>query len=519
MAEQEIRPLSLRDFLATLFKRKRLITVLFMLGVIGVTAGVYMWPKTYEATAKILVKLGRENIAISTLSESAQSKVMTSLQVRIEDINSEIEILRNRSLVEQLIEKLGMDFLVPKGPRKWYQKIKDEVITAIKETLYYLKLKKKLTPYEELVLGVTNNLEVEQIPRSDIILVTFYWGDPEIARQAVETLIELFFESHIDIHKTSEDFTFLQQQVNLTSGRLEELETRLEDLKLNEGIISYMDQQRLLLQNKADLEEAKKLVETELAGAHSEIEEYGKELSAESEVVKIDSQFDRNPILDPLKTKLLNLELEKAKLENKFLPNSRPIVEIKKDIEKVKAKLGSEQERVAGIVTMGINQVYETTRKGLIQTRVRLSSLREKKDILERQLKWYDDNLKRLSYSETELNRLDRLIGIESGNYKLYRKRLEEARVSNLLDAKRVINVTVIEKPVATYFPIKPKKLKIIGIGILISLVVGIAMAILFDYLDHTLHTTEEVDRYVGLRVLASIPEGTKDLPLPGEKP
>lgn len=123
----------------------------------------------------------------------------------------------------------------------------------------------------------------------------------------------------------------------------------------------------------------------------------------------------------------------------------------------MKAKLEIEQERVAGIVTMGVNQIYESTRKGLIQTRVRLGSLREKKDILERQLKWYDDNLKRLSFSEMELKRLDRLIGIESGNYKLYRKRLEEARVSNLLDARRVVNVKVIEQPVATYFPIKPK--------------------------------------------------------------
>ncbi len=518
MEKQELRPISLRDFLSTLFKRKKLVIVLFMVGVIGVTAGVYLWPKTYEATAKILVKLGRENISISTLSESAQSKVMTSLQVRIEDINSEVEILRNRNLVEQLIKKLGMDFLVPKGPRKWYQKIKDDLITGIKELLYYLKLTKRLTPYEQLVLGVTKNLMVEQIPRSDIILVTFHWGDPEIARQAVETLIELFLESHIEIHKTSEDFTFLQQQVNLTGGRLEELEARLEELKQDEGIVSYMDQQRLLLKNRADLETAKKLVETELVGARSEIEEFAKELDTESEVVQIDSQFDRNPILDPLKTKLLNLELEKAKLENKFLPNSRPITEIKKEIEKVKEKLTNEQERVSGIVTMGINQVYESTRKGLIQTRVRLSSLREKKDILERQLLWYDNNLKRLSFSETELKRLDRLIGIESGNYKLYRKRLEEARVSNLLDARRVVNVKVIESPLATYFPIKPKKLKIIGIGILISLIVSIAMAILFDYLDHTLHTNEEVDRYVGLRVLTSITEGNHSLPLPGEK-
>ncbi len=518
MENQEVRPLSLRDFLATLFKRKRLITVIFLLGVIGVTVGVYMWPKTYEASAKILVKLGRENIAISTLSESAQSKVMTSLQVRIEDINSEIEILVKRELIEKLIDKLGMDFLAPKGVRKWYQKIKDAVINGIKELMYMLKLKKRLTPYEQLVLGLSESLMVEQIVRSDIIKVTLQWGDPEIARVAVETLLELYLESHIDIHKTSEDFTFLQQQVNHTRDQLEDHENRLEELKLNEGIVSYPDQQRLLLERRAELEVAKKLVETELVGARSEIEEYTKELSEESEVVKLDSKFNRNPILDPLKTKLLNLELKKAQLENKFLKDSRPIVDIEKDILKVKAKLASEQERVTGVVTMGVNKIYESTRKGLINTRVRLSSLREKKDILERQLLWYDEKLKRLSYSETELKRLDRLIEIEGGNYRLYRKRLEEARMANLLDDRRVVNVTVIERPVATFFPIKPKKLKVIGIGILLSLVTGIALALLLDYLDHTLHTTEEVDRYVGLRVLASIPEGVKGLKTNGGK-
>lgn len=84
--------------------------------------------------------------------------------MRIEDINSEIEILRKRELVEQLIENLGMDFLVPKGPRKWYQKLKDDIIDGIKEALYYLKLVKRLTPYEQLVLGITKTLTWSRSP-------------------------------------------------------------------------------------------------------------------------------------------------------------------------------------------------------------------------------------------------------------------------------------------------------------------------------------------------------------------
>ena len=42
--------------------------------------------------------------------------------------------------------------------------------------------------------------------------------------------------------------------------------------------------------------------------------------------------------------------------------------------------------------------------------------------------------------------------------------------------------------------------------GALLGLVVGVALAFLLDYLDDTLETVEDVDRYLGLPVLGSIP-------------
>ncbi len=508
----------MRDFLSTLFKRKGLILTLFFTGIIAVTAGVYIWPETYEAEAKILVKLGRENISVSNLAPSAQTQVMASLQVRAEDINSEIGILQNRQAIEKLVDTLGIDYLAPKVDKPLIYQIRDKIMNAIKEALYYLKLKKRLPLHEKLVLTIAKNLNVEQIQRSDIIGVTFQWSNPEVAREVVRVLIDLFLQNHITAHKTSEDFSFLQQQVSVASERLNDLEGRLEELKFDENIISFPDQQRLLLERKAELEALKKKVETDMVGARKELEEYSKELASESEVVKLDSKYNRNPILDPLKMKLLDLELDKRKLENKFKKGSPPLVAIENEIKKVKARLAAERASVTGVVTMGVNAVYEKTKSGLIQTRVRMAALKEKHDAITKQMKWYDAKLKRLSFSETELKRLDRLIEIETGNYKLYRKRLEEARVSNLLDARRVVNVKIIDPPSASMVPTKPNKLMVIGLGILLSLITGIALAILFDYMDHTIETAEDVDRHLGLRVLSSIPEGANRLHIAGDK-
>lgn len=502
-----------------MFKRRGIIFLIFFSAVFMITAGVFLWPETYEARAKILVKIGRENISISSLAPSAQQQVVASLQVRPEDINSEIEILKNRFIIEKLVNKLGSKFLYPQEeePETFFRKIKYKLkqgIPEVKDTLfrflYFADLKKELSPVEKAELEIVDNLEVEQIRKSDVIEARFRWHNPEIAQVVLKELINFFMERHLEVHKVSEDYSFLKEQVDITGARLKDLENQLERLKSDEGIISYLDQQKLLLENKAKMESDLKWAQTELAETARVVHEFKKQLSYESEVVKLKSQVKRNPILEPLKIKLLELELEKRKLATKYLKNSRPIRAVDNELKKVRNRLEKENANVTGIVTTGLNTVYEETKKGLMQAEVRLAALREKKKALQRHLNWYQRELRKLSGYDIELRRFDRLIQIENGSHKLYRKRLEEARVTNLLDSKRIMNVKLIEPPRAALIPVQPRKLPIIGIGMLLSLFSGIGIAFLFEYLDHAIYTAEDVDRLIGVPVLASFPEGEK---------
>ena len=115
--------------------------------------------------------------------------------------------------------------------------------------------------------------------------------------------------------------------------------------------------------------------------------------------------------------------------------------------------------------------------------------------------------MNRLNTFDTKLKRLNRQIQLDEQNYSLYRKKLEEAKTTETLDNERVVNVRVIDPATASYVPVKPRKLMIMGLSILLSLVFGIAIAFISELVQHTVNTVEDVNRYLNLPVLATVEE------------
>ncbi|KKK68143.1 hypothetical protein LCGC14_2947050, partial [marine sediment metagenome] len=99
----EIRRSSLRDFLHVLFKRKSQIILFFFVTVFTVAVGTFVIKPTYEAKTQLLVKMGRENLYVPP---SGGNNPIISFN-RDDQINSEIELLKSRSLAETVVASLG----------------------------------------------------------------------------------------------------------------------------------------------------------------------------------------------------------------------------------------------------------------------------------------------------------------------------------------------------------------------------------------------------------------------------
>ncbi len=441
---------SMRDLFDVLFRHKLKILIVFFAMFMTALAGVYVLPEKYEATASLLVKLGRENITIPTVSSSAQNQVVT-MGLRKEDINTEIGLLHNRFIIEKTVQKLKTDFFYPaqERPKEFFKKMKyylkqavKQVRTQVYEFLYLMDLKKRLSPYEEAIIGIDKGLKVEQIKDSDVINITLRWFDPNIARITVDTLLSFYMEHHLEAHMASGGYEFLKAQVEITRSKLNEAEDELQNIEDQGNITVYEKQRKDLLEQLTSFIFSLKNTQSEILKAKAAI-----------------------------------------------------------------AELKNQMSSLLKSITPGFSLSYKEAERNLMLQEVELKSLEAERTKLVQHIESYRKELESLNTYKTKLRRLERQIRINEENYQLFRKKLEEARISEVLDAERIVNVKIIDPASGTFVPVRPRKLLITGAGFIVSLIFGISVAFLAEYLDHSIKTVEDVVAYIDLPVLATITE------------
>jgi uncharacterized protein involved in exopolysaccharide biosynthesis len=106
-----------------------------------------------------------------------------------------------------------------------------------------------------------------------------------------------------------------------------------------------------------------------------------------------------------------------------------------------------------------------------------------------------------------EFNNLQQRIKIDRQNYQLYLTRFEESRISKAMNVEKISNVSLIDPGKPPLDPISPKILLNIVLSILVGGIGSLVMAFLWQYLDDKLEQEGDIEKFLGLPVLASIPE------------
>ena len=206
----EFRQSSLRDFLHVIFKRKNQVLLFFAVTVCTVVVGTFVTRPTYEAKAQILVKMGRENLYIPPNTTNSQIINYN----RDDQVNSEIELLKSRSLAEKVIKVLGP------------------------ETIY------KNLDHKNTVLTFQKSLSVEGIKKSDVIEVSFKHKDPQTAALVVNTLANAYLDEHLLVHKNPQSYNFFEDQSQVLKTKLEQSEAAVETFKKQNRVTALDEQQK-----------------------------------------------------------------------------------------------------------------------------------------------------------------------------------------------------------------------------------------------------------------------------------
>jgi len=491
-ASETIRP-SLRDFLYIVFKRKIQIFTFFCSTVFVVTLITLLWKPIYEASSQILVKVGRENVYVP-----AGGNMNPVVRVdREEQRNSEIEILKGRSLAKEVVKAIG--------PKVIYKDL------SVKESGTRGALE-NANPREMLLNKATqilqNELEIKGIKKANVIEVSFKHHNPRMAATVVNGLVKFFLDRHLEVHKNPHSHKFFKEQSQAYKERLRNTENSLQALKAEHDITSLDEERKLYLTQAANLKDDLNRTiaqETETKGRITQIQ---RQLTTTSKTITQGREVDQNPyLINTLEARLVELELKEKELISKYTDQNRLVRNVRGKIRIVEKKLKEQEGKHYGKTLFGPNTIYQRLQEALFQNRADLAAFSDKKIIQSAQLAEYRNKSKKLNQIELALRRLRNQLDVDQENYRLYLTRFEESRISNAMDAEKIANISVFEPAFPPLNPISPNVRLNLALGVFLGMFGGIFLAFFMEYLDDSLDRPEDVERHLDLPVLVSIPE------------
>jgi uncharacterized protein involved in exopolysaccharide biosynthesis len=468
----------LRDLLTLLFKHKAKIVAMFFLSVFTGLFLSFLLPPVYEAKTNLLVKIGREYVSRPDLGEG---RTLMSLEQQ-EVINSEIQILSNRELIEKVINRLTVEYLYPdlvKHPSK------------------------KMTPLGSAILKFEKSLKVDAVRKSNVIQVAYQHKDPKVALKALNLLIDLFKEKHLEVFSETPS-SFLESQMAVYREKLKDSENRMESFKQENQVVSLDEQKSLLLKQRTDLDSSLKQANNTIRELQEKLASLNSQKNAASANKALYTDTEREKIIVDAKAKLLTLQLQEQDLLKKYTEESRLVVNVRKEIQFVQNFLKEQEEDISARVGTG-NRVYQEMELERIKTNADLKSQQAKAATLAIQISRLDEEIRSLDSSGIPFENLKRELSTNAKYYQTYVDRLEEARISENMNLNKLANISVIQEAAVPEKPVRPRKSLNLLISIFIGGVSGIGLALFSEGISQSFTTPESAERRLALPVLTVI--------------
>jgi len=439
-------------FLTIFFKYKWMIfTIVFVIGLIGIVM-IKRIPTLYEAKATILVKMGHEFLYRPEIQGGTQRGMTQE-----EALNNEIKILTNKDLIKNVINTVGVG--------KLYPKMIKEGSTIEKWTI------------DAAALTFEARLIALPIKNSNIIEVTFKHDDPVMAARTLNTLVEQFKDKHIDIYSDPKS-PFLEEQTAAFSDKLKEAEDRLQSFKQKNQVYSLDEQRSALLQQRISLDTTLRTTQTQL-----------REIEQRISFVKSPG-WNTDAILAS-KAQLRALQQKERELLERYTPNSRMVQSLRKEMQAV-------EESIAG-------PLEDARRIELSKLEGERGALQAKTAGLQRQIAQLSGEVHSLDSREKEYLNLKRDFGAQEASYKTYLAKLEESRIVDDMNKKKLSNVSVIQNATVPLQPAQSKKRQYAILCLVLALGVGFGLAYLRELVPQRLTTPLAAEKHLGLPVMVSI--------------
>jgi uncharacterized protein involved in exopolysaccharide biosynthesis len=467
-----------RDLAAVLFRHPRLLATSFGFVLVATLLFIFFSAR-YESHFKVLLRRGRYDPMVSSEPPSAMD--YTRADITEEELNSEVELLRDTDLLKQVVKLAG---LVPAG-------------TANSE---------RPAEIERGVVKLAHRLDVEALKKSNLIQVSYKDTSPERAARVLAALSTLYVQKHTNLQRPMGEIQFFDRQTTEYEQRLRQSEDQLVHFTRVRGVASAMLERDIALQKVGELDASYRQIDQDRVETERRISSLREQLkSFPSRSVTLKRWADNPEALEKMKTHLLELQLKRTELLSRFEPSYRLVQEVEKEIAGTQAAIGAEALTPLRDETTDKDPNYEWARMEMEKAQVQRDGLRARQSDASAQLATLRTFAQDMQSASIDQQNLMRNAKAEEDNYLLYLRKREEARIGDALDEQRILNVAIVEPPVAAALPVHSMLLYfLLTFGVAMAFSVGLAFTT--EYFDPTIRTPDEAYCLLEVPVLAWLP-------------
>jgi uncharacterized protein involved in exopolysaccharide biosynthesis/Mrp family chromosome partitioning ATPase len=439
----------------------------------------------YQATTTIVIEGERRTSPITGQMMNYEAFYSGAL-----DFNTHFKLMTSRPVLERAVKNLKLDQidrneLEKKKPRK-------SLLSTLKQN-FNLLIGKKTKPsvvvdrMSQQVAGLKGKIQIEHVEDTRLLKITATDVDPINAKNIANALAKSYIDFNIEnrLKSSRSTLSWMTDQLYELKKKLEDAEEEFLAYRQKEKIFSFTGKQDLIAQKIADFNNAYIQTRNKRLEIDSKLKELNPPSGSDPNIYYARSVI-LNPVIDNLYSQLLDQEVELSQLKKVFKPKHPKLIQAKTKLQKTR------------------NKLHEEVLKEVENLKFERSILFSKEKVLQNTVADFenealDSNRQELKYKILQRN-------VET-NQKLYDILLAKVKESNITDNIDVANIRIVEEAAIPKSPLPNNKSHSLMMSIILGLMGGIGLVFFIEYLDRSLRTEEDVQKYIGLPVLSVVPE------------
>jgi capsular exopolysaccharide synthesis family protein len=348
---------------------------------------------------------------------------------------------------------------------------------------------KRLAPYVNTILS---GLKVEPVKETRgyyketrLIDIKYTHTAPEVTAKVVNAIAETYVFSNLEKRTEANSTTgdFLQKRIAELQQQIRTAEERLVNYAKNNQIISLDPNQNTVVERLAGLN--RQLLEAENDRKTAEAAYNAAKVPDAAVALADDGAKQTNEI----EGKLVDLRQKRAQLLVEATEEAPEVKEVDQQIGELDRQLKDLRSRKSATLLTNLNTRYQ-------QTLEREQSLRKA---------FEQQRAQTLSQNEAAINY--RIIQQEiETNKSLLNGLLQGAKENDVVLAGKPNNISIVDYALTPDAAVGPNRTRTVIAAFFLSIGLGLGLALFFEYLDDTVHSTEEVECVLHLPALAVIP-------------